>query len=117
MKSFSQFGEDALVWERFGRKPDGFFVEVGANHPTELSNTWFLEQRGWSGILIEPLTEKCALLREARKASQAFQVAIGGPGPRGAEDSQRRCLRHGQGSQTEEHGRHQDRNCPAGHVG
>ena len=83
MKSFSQFGEDALVWEHFGRKPDGFFVEVGANHPTELSNTWFLEQRGWSGVLIEPLTEKCALLREARKASQVFQVAIGAAEDRG----------------------------------
>lgn len=83
MKSFSQFGEDALVWKHFGRRPNGFFVEVGANHPTELSNTWFLEQRGWSGILIEPLTEKCTLLREARKASRVFQVAIGAAEGRG----------------------------------
>ncbi len=39
-----------LVWECFGRKRDGFFVEVGLKHPTEGSQTWLLEQNGWRGL-------------------------------------------------------------------
>lgn len=33
-KYFAQFGEDRLLWQYFKEKKDGFFVEVGANHPT-----------------------------------------------------------------------------------
>jgi hypothetical protein len=30
-----------------------FYLEIGANHPTSNSNTFLLEQNGWSGISIE----------------------------------------------------------------
>lgn len=46
--------EKQLVWEFFGRKRDGFFVEVGANGPFAGSQTWLLEQNGWRGVLVEP---------------------------------------------------------------
>jgi hypothetical protein len=29
----------------------GYFVEVGANEPRERSQTWHLEQAGWTGVL------------------------------------------------------------------
>ncbi len=45
--------ERQLVRKFFGDTP-GFFVEVGANHPIEGSQSWHLEQRGWRGILVEP---------------------------------------------------------------
>ena len=32
----------------------GYYVEVGANDPRERSQTWHLEQQGWTGVLIEP---------------------------------------------------------------
>ena len=32
----------------------GFFVEVGANDARERSQTWHLEQAGWTGLLMEP---------------------------------------------------------------
>ena len=83
MNSVSQFGEDALLWEHFQKKADGFFVEVGANHPTDCSQTWLLEQHGWKGILVEPLLNKAELLRQQRPGSQVFQVAIGAPEQRG----------------------------------
>jgi FkbM family methyltransferase len=79
MESFAQFGEDLLAWEYFGQKRDGFFVEVGANHPTELSQTWFLEQRGWRGMLVEALPECCRKLREVRKGSIICETAVGRP--------------------------------------
>jgi len=83
MQSYSQFGEDVQLWEAFGRRNDGFFVEVGANHPTQLSQTWLFEQQGWSGILVEPLAAKCALLRSARPHSRVVETAVGAPEQRG----------------------------------
>jgi FkbM family methyltransferase len=75
--SFAQNGEDLLAWNYFERKTDGFFVEVGANHPTRLSQTWFLEQRGWCGILVEPLPACCEELRALRKNSRVVEAAAG----------------------------------------
>jgi FkbM family methyltransferase len=75
--SFAQNGEDLLAWDYFERKPAGFFVEVGANHPTRLSQTWFLEQRGWRGILVEPLPACCEALRASRQNSRVVQAAAG----------------------------------------
>jgi FkbM family methyltransferase len=33
---------------------DGFFVDLGSADGVRISNTWLLEQRGWSGICIDP---------------------------------------------------------------
>jgi FkbM family methyltransferase len=52
----------------------GFFVEVGANDPRERSQTWHLEQAGWTGILIEPQPDLADRLRAARSA-KVFAVA------------------------------------------
>ena len=80
---FSQYGEDLILWEFFRGKVDGFFVDVGANHPTALSNTWFFEQRGWRGILVEPIPERAGQLRAARPASRVVETALGAPEQRG----------------------------------
>jgi FkbM family methyltransferase len=69
-----------LVWQFFGRRKDGVFVEVGANEPQPGSQTWFLEERGWHGFLVEPLSRFYERLRQARPQSRVFQVAWGGPG-------------------------------------
>ena len=75
--------ESRLVWEYFKRKDQGTFVDVGANHPTEGNQTWFLENRGWSGLLIEPNPELCELLRAHRPRSRTVQAAVCGPGEEG----------------------------------
>ena len=53
----AQYGEDKLLWEMFNQRREGFFIEVGAWNGISLSNTYFLEQMGWTGILVEPLRE------------------------------------------------------------
>ncbi|MEI7728456.1 MAG: FkbM family methyltransferase [Verrucomicrobiota bacterium] len=68
-----------MIWEFFGKKQDGFFVEIGANDPFEFSQTWFFERQGWSGLLVEPLSARAQLLREKRPRSRVFQVALGAP--------------------------------------
>jgi len=60
------------------------FVEVGANDPVQLSQTYRLEQLGWSGILIEPLAECADRLRSARRA-RVYEVAAGAPEDEGRE--------------------------------
>jgi FkbM family methyltransferase len=75
--------EKHLVWEFFGRKCDGFFVEVGANDPHSGSQTWLLEQNGWRGVLVEPQAALCEKLQLERKNSKVFQVACSGPDKEG----------------------------------
>lgn len=56
----------------------GFFVEVGANDPVAGSQTWQLEQIGWSGVLVEPLPDLVEKLRSTRRA-QVFECACSSP--------------------------------------
>lgn len=64
---FSQFGEDILLSNLFGGdKKSGVYVDVGAYHPIELSNTYFFYRRGWRGINIEPTPHNYQLLLKQR---------------------------------------------------
>ncbi len=66
-----------LVAAFFGPRK-GYFVEVGANEPRERSQTFHLEQAGWTGVLIEPQPGLAAQLRAERKA-KVFAVACSSP--------------------------------------
>jgi len=69
--------EPQLVRKFFNDTP-GFFVEVGANQPQDGSQSWHLEQRGWSGILVEPQPDLAEKLRRTRSA-RIFAVACSSP--------------------------------------
>ena len=58
----------------------GWFVEVGANHPTEGSQTVELEQMEWHGLLVEPQPDLAELCKENRPGSIIANVACGPPG-------------------------------------
>jgi FkbM family methyltransferase len=73
---FREEHERALISSYLPAK--GFFVEVGAYQPVALSQTWELEQRGWDGLLIEPIPEHAESLRRERRA-RVFEVACGRP--------------------------------------
>jgi FkbM family methyltransferase len=75
----SQQEEERLVREFFDGEAKGFFVEVGANHPTDGSQTWHLEQAGWTGVLVEPQPDLAAFLVTARKNAKVFAVACSSP--------------------------------------
>jgi len=72
--------EDQLVWQAFGSRTNGFFVEVGACDTRVGSQTFFLEEQGWRGILVEPQSRFCGALRQGRPGSTVFRVACGAPG-------------------------------------
>lgn len=71
-------GEQALVREFFSNKLDGFYVDVGANHPTHESQTYHLEQLGWTGLMLEPLPEFVTMLNKQRQG-KVIQVACSSP--------------------------------------
>jgi FkbM family methyltransferase len=73
----SNQSEQHLVWDFFQHRPQGVFVEVGANHPTRENQTWFLEQQGWTGVLVEPNPDLFRLLLNQRPHSRSVQAAVG----------------------------------------
>jgi FkbM family methyltransferase len=77
-------GHETQLVGAFFADNKGYFVEVGANDPRERSQTWFLEQSGWTGVLIEPQPDLAAELRAKRKA-KVFAVACSSPENAGRE--------------------------------
>lgn len=53
--SYAQNFEDVMLWRALKHIQNGFYVDVGANDPTELSVTRAFYDQGWSGINIEPV--------------------------------------------------------------
>jgi FkbM family methyltransferase len=76
-KSYSQEGEDMILRYLFASKMDGFYVDVGAHHPTRFSNTYFFYKRGWSGLNIDATPGSMKIFRKWRPRDINVEVAIG----------------------------------------
>lgn len=73
MTWYSQAGQDEWVQSIVG--DSGFFVDVGAHDGIVHSNTYALEQLGWTGLCIEPNRAAWNLCRSNR-TSPVFQCAV-----------------------------------------
>ena len=51
--SYSISGVDLVIDHIFRNKKNGFYVDIGCNHPVKFNNTYLLHKRGWSGINID----------------------------------------------------------------
>jgi FkbM family methyltransferase len=78
--SFSQTGEDMALKSFFRDQAQGFFVDVGAHHPTRFSNTFYFYLMGWNGINIDPTPGIMSLFEEIRPNDTNLEVAIGSEG-------------------------------------
>ena len=76
--SFSQHGEDTYVLRHLG--PTGTYVDVGANDPHRLSNTYALYRSGWRGVTVDPI--RSLVSRHKQLRPQDIQV-LAGVGARG----------------------------------
>jgi FkbM family methyltransferase len=74
---FPDTAEEALKEEFFGTQ-GGYFVDIGANDPKAISQSWHLEQLGWTGVLVEPQPVLAQKLREQRRA-KVFACACSSP--------------------------------------
>lgn len=62
---YSQFDEEQAILDVCLKNDTGTFLDVGAWHPTDKSNTRALFEAGWSGVMIEPAPEPfLSLLKE-----------------------------------------------------
>jgi FkbM family methyltransferase len=73
--SWAQNGEDVLLRRCFDERP-GFYINIGANHPTVGSATRHFFDLGWRGIDVEPLPGLNRMLREARPGNIVLEMAV-----------------------------------------
>lgn len=76
----SQNGEDVFLYNFFGDKRNGFYIEIGAYDGFSFSNTYFFEALGWGGILIEPVPNLYRQCLVRRPNSRVINAAVGNPG-------------------------------------
>ncbi|MBF0461150.1 MAG: FkbM family methyltransferase [Magnetococcales bacterium] len=68
--TYSQFGEDVVIHHllihEIKKQGSGFYVDIGAFHPRDKSNTKFLSILGWKGINVDANEASIALFRRER---------------------------------------------------
>ena len=76
-KSYSQVFEDLILFCAFYEIENGFYIDIGANDPNDLSVTKAFYLRGWNGINIEPLPDKYDLLIKERPRDINLKIGVG----------------------------------------
>ncbi len=64
--SYAQNFEDVMLFRALGHVQNGFYVDVGAQHPVRDSVTMAFYERGWRGINLEPVPQWSRLLHRLR---------------------------------------------------
>lgn len=64
-KSYSQAGQDRFAHEIIG--DIGTYLEIGANNPIEINNTYALERLGWTGLSCDNSGESMEAFEKSRK--------------------------------------------------
>lgn len=77
--SYSQHGEDAIILELLSHYDlkGSVYIDVGANHPSDISNSYLLYRKGYRGIVIEPNQELIGLFRKFRPGDIALPIGCG----------------------------------------
>lgn len=77
-RSFSQEGEDMVYRSFFDCRKNykGFYIDVGAHHPSRFSNTRYLYNKGWNGINIEPTPGALPLFNLFRSRDINLNIGI-----------------------------------------
>jgi len=80
LHSYSQNGEDVFIWEilKTHDLKGTIYIDVGANHPTALSNTFLLYRKGLSGVICEPNRDYQDLFRRFRPRDIFLPFGCGG---------------------------------------
>jgi FkbM family methyltransferase len=74
--SYSQEGEDLILQRILEQKPTGFYLDIGAHHPTRFSNTCIFYLKGWRGINIDAMPGSMKLFNELRERDINIEAAI-----------------------------------------
>lgn len=77
--SYSQAGEDRIIEELISDMDPSksIYIDVGANHPTRLSNSYRFYRMGWQGIVVEPNRTLLKMHQRIRPRDEHLAVACG----------------------------------------
>lgn len=75
--SYAQNFEDVMLHRALAHVKHGFFVDVGAQHPSDDSVTKAFSLRGWRGINIEPVPHWYNMLVQDRPYDINLNIAVG----------------------------------------
>ena len=78
-ESYAQAGEDLIVrfFFYYRRISNITYLDIGANEPVQLNNTYYFYRRGYRGVLVEPNRTLCQRLREKRPGDTVLEAGIG----------------------------------------
>lgn len=78
--SYSQNSEESFILDFFEKKEKGKFIDIGAFHVFQFSNTRALYEKGWGGVLVEPAPSNYKAIADHYKDEpriEVLNVAIG----------------------------------------
>ncbi|MCC7306309.1 MAG: FkbM family methyltransferase [Acidobacteria bacterium] len=78
-RSYSQFGEDLIIFNLLNdlAVQGASYLDVGANDPEFISNTFLFYKEGFSGVLVEPDPSLAGKLRSRRPKDILLNAGIG----------------------------------------
>tara|TARA_A100000164_G_scaffold376594_1_gene413936 strand:- start:237 stop:938 length:702 start_codon:yes stop_codon:yes gene_type:complete len=78
-KSFSQFGEDLIMESALNiiKEKNITYLDVGANHPSLISNSYYFYRNGATGTLIEPDPTLYKNLKKKRPYDTVLNCGVG----------------------------------------
>ncbi|SDH63654.1 FkbM family methyltransferase [Paraburkholderia phenazinium] len=74
--SYAQNFEDVMLWRALSQVKNGFYIDVGAQHPVIDSLSKAFYEKGWRGIHVEATPVYAELLRQDRPDETVLQVAL-----------------------------------------
>jgi len=74
--SYAQNFEDVMLWRALGHVKNGFYIDIGAQHPVIDSVSKAFYEKGWRGIHVEATPAYAKLLREDRPDEIVIEAAV-----------------------------------------
>lgn len=74
--SYSQYGEDLILYRLLMNVSKGQYIDVGGNDPKKLSNTFKFYKLGWHGLIFEPNPKRARQFQKKRPKDTVLQYAL-----------------------------------------
>lgn len=76
---YAQSGEDLILSHLFFKMNISHptYLDIGANHPSYISNTYYFYLRGCNGVCVEPNPDLCRKIQKLRPRDKVLNIGIG----------------------------------------
>jgi len=75
-KYYSFSGVDIVIENIFKNQKNGFYIDVGCQHPIKNNNTYLLNKKGWCGINIDLDKDNIDLFNHSRPHDDNINIAV-----------------------------------------